>query len=1356
MGTPGLFVEEQHSPRQEMVESPGPIKEDDEISLTSTIASQHDSDEEWAVETIHYEGVDKGQPYYLVEWTGFPIEEATWEPKANVLGELLEEWEVKKQKIALGDEKPFDIKAYQAIVDKRAKERRERHRRRNRERKKRGLELTTWEDESEEDCYQSDEDVSQDDFNAVFPPPKPTLRQKDGEDYVDNREKPPLKQLPEAKEKPESSRKRISAEETPKLPIKRKSSTLLQQNRPQQTSTVPKATGYQGTARKPAATQAPSTSATIHVASPPSTVSSQSIRKAKKTQVGSRKMIKSSQSNVFVGGKPIRQYSRLAENMVDTSKDPRMFANHRIRRKAELQGRDRADQAPANVPTTLFNISRGPPPAPGTSSATTVPRSALKRSIDDLPTNAASDSSFTTSERADATSDQQPSARPATKKRKSVQWADGVSFVDEPESMEVDGQPSGRPKRLKSPEPAEALKRQPPARKLSIAQYQQRSVGQNVDKRIQLGPAKTKDILVTFESVRNEIDKWHLSFTEQELLRFTRTCNASTFSHQRNSVLDRVLSQGNIRPMSPGDEVVINNAAERLKLGSFGAACFHDDFTILIYPSACEDWKTAGIDADAASPANGVLKYVIYKPKSVAANPLPERKTNTSKLADPRASVLQGLLRLDYHRLTPPGLRDVRHNFYLAFPPSREAMLDTVGEWLHAQNPHCRVFSTKTSGDWTAFTSSNVVTHGVVIVHEATTDSLRQFPNVLKLIMNSQVYMFWCIGESLQQRPMYPSIRSIHHGTEPGTFELTRLFPHGSAVLVTPSFLIAEPHHALRLFEWYSKTWHKPTNNTKIVAAFNLGKFLRDLALDCADQRKGLLAHGNDKQLSDSAREEMALKAKLSQQDCAERFETWTIVDGLRQLGLDSLVPDEQLQPIIFAEECIDANDEQSLVNWFGCWSQTRLDQFRKFHVIGTEIGTEARHVIKYEDLPMYEPGTERDPAVEMQPETEAPKAYMQPRRPVEQALGAGSKILLTPSFHNIKSFLLPLSKEMGRPFEQHGRIVSSVAKLFGYPVAYCEDVEKTADAMGDFHRDFATYKKWLQFPWPFFAKSVPEYLPDGIPEKSPRLFNTYIAFFYTPHGYISSENKYQGRHPWIAVYRPTLPHSRPWRATELLIWDLSADEQFPTGIVQASQLIPAQKQLIQYVMEHGEVKNPNLRLERVWYGGFQTPPVESPIDATLAFLKTMSNDVSFYLPSKDIHLMERGYRQVSLGNESHTPAEPVDAMELDLAEDVHTAEGDLASKVIFHPPRSPKPLRSSRCENILYKWVKDVARRDPTRTAFSYTFKPTLAWYRTQKAENRHFEHINVATYQRIFEALRVTGYERPPNSEREKQRKP
>lgn len=1350
MGTPGLFVDEQ-SPRKEMCESPGPIlKEDDEISITSTLASQHDPDEEWEVETIHYQINEGGQDFYLVEWTGYPIERATWEPKTHASEDLLKEWEEKKAKIAAKKKPAFDVMSWQDSVDKIAEARRQRHRKRNFERKRRGLELSIWKDESKEDYYLSDEDVGQDDFNSILPPPKPPARPKDedyvkdGEDYVDIREKPPLKHSPEAKKKPESSRKRSSVEERSKSPNKRKTSTLPLQNRPQQTSTAPKATGYQGTARKPSATQASGTLATIHVASTPSTASSQAIRKAKKPQVSSRKMVKSVQTggNVFAGGKPIRQHKSLAENMADTSKDPRQFTSYRIRRKAELQGRDRADQAPAHPPPTaqFFDISSGPPPASSSNSAPTPPRSVLKRSLDKEPTKTASGSSFTTSEGANAISDQPPSARPATKKRKSVQWADGIAFVEEPESMDVDGKAPTGPKRLKSPpEPAETLKRHPPARKLSIAQYQQRAVGQNLDKRIQLGPATTKEMQVTFENVRNEIDKWHLSFTEQEVLRFARTCNADTFALQKNNMVDRVLSQGNIRPKSPGDDIVINNATERLKLGSFGAACFREDFTILIYPSGCENWKATGIDAEAASPTNGALKYVIYKPKAVAMNPLPERKTATPKLADPRASVLQGLFRLDYHRLTPPGLRDVRHNFYLAFPPSREAILDTVGEWLHTQNTHCRVFSTKTSGDWTAFTNPNVVSHGVVIVHEAITDSLRRFPNILKLIMNSQAYMFWCIGESLQNRPMYPSIRSVHHGTEPGTFELTRLFPHGSAVLVTPSFLVAEPHHALKLFEWYSKTWHKPTNNTKIVAAFNLCNFLRDLALDSADQRKGLLTHGNNKQLSDSAREEMAHKARLSQQDCADRFETWTIVDGLRQLGLDSLVPDEQLQPIIFADECIDANDEQSLVNWFGCWSQTHLDQFRKFHVLGTEIGTEARHVIKYEDLPMYEPGTERDPSVEVQAETEGP------RIPVEKASTAGSKILPSPNVHNIKSFLIPLSKEMGKPlFDQHGRIVSSVAKLYGYPVAYCEDIEATADAMGDFHRDFASYKQWLQFPWPFFAKSFPEYLPDGVPDKSPKLFNTYIAFFYTPHGYIPSENKWQKRHPWIAVYRPTVPNVRPWKATELLIWDLSAKEQFPTGIVHASKLIPAQQQLIEYVEKHGELKNPNLRLTRVWYGGFQATPAESPIDATLAFLGKMANDISFYLPPKDVNLAERGYRQVLLGDESHASAEPVDAMELDPAEDLHTTGDDPAGKVIFHPPRSPRPLRSSRCENVLYKWVKDVARRDPTRTAFSYTFKPTMIWYRTQKAENRHFEHINVATYPRIFEALRVPGYER------------
>ncbi|KAF5510935.1 hypothetical protein CGCS363_v002668 [Colletotrichum siamense] len=1347
MGTPGLFVNEA-SPRPQS----SPIKQDDEddddISVTSSLESQHDSDEEWSVEQILYQTTEDGKEYYLVEWTGYPLERATWEPPENASSILLDEWKATQEKQRRGDEPEFDIKGWYELCEDFQRNRFDRHQERNRLRIRRGLRPTLWEGESKEDYYSSDDDVSQDDFNDILPPPKTSKRQIDQAlPSIEDRPKQSLKQA--AERNASLPRKRASSGEKSKSPTKQKSPALASQ-RPPTASAVSKPTGYQGTARKPTVTRVSSTKSTGSLTTLASKFSKPA-KTAKKTQPGARTMVKAA-GNIFTSGKPIRVRSRLSDNAADTNQSPRAFTNHRIRRKAELQGRDKADQAPPIIPSTLFSISGGPPPQSNTSNAIAKPKSVLKRPADDLAPRSASESSITASEAVPSTSEQSQPSRPPAKKRKSVQWDPQIPFTDEPEDMDVNSSSTSRPKRLKSPpqptishqpQPLEPQQVQPTLKKLSIADYQNRgkTFMHSLDKNIEMGPRGSKQIQVTFDNLRIDPEKWYSEVEAQDILHFSTTFHVRIFVAQRPVLFERVLSQGAVNAISSEGEGAIKSAAEKLKVGSFGAACLHEDFSIIVYPASCDEWKSAMKEVDdlnyESSPSDVALRYLIYKPHH---KPIPEQRPIASSLTDKRASILQTLLGLDYHRLMPTGLKDVRHNFYLAFPPSREAMLDTVSEWLHMENPHCRVFSSKTSGDWRAFMDPKIANHGVVIFHETTVDVIHRYPSILKLLVNKKpAHTFWCLGESLRLRPAYPSIRSAHDITEVGAIELTRLFPHGSAILVTPSFLVAEPQRALQLFDWYKKTHAKPSANTKIVAAASLSKFLQGIALDRADQMRSMLAGGST--------QDAVERAGLGYDDCMARFETWTAVESFRQSFMESIEADEQLEPIIFAPECIDANDEQSLVNWFGCWSQTRYDQFRKFFVLGTDRRLEARHSIKYEDLPLYSPGTDHDLAAEGEPNPAA-----QPGdgpSSVDRLLPMGTTRLASWDPRSITPFLMDLSKRMGNT--RTGKPPKIIAKAYGFTVGYYQDVEATADSFRDFYRELKTYKQWLEFPWPFYSKMIPVHAPKHTPElNAPKLFNTYISLFYTPQGQVA-EHKWEGRHPWIAVYRPEHPTIRPWEGSEIVIWDVSARINFPTeSQIPVSRLNHAQKHLIEFVEEHGRLNNPDLPLTRVWLGGEQPSGDILPLDATLDALETMCMNPDQATMPEEKDLIENGFRPVVLRaqNDAQTHTGSPSDMELDPTEDLFAEEDDPKSKTIFHPPRSPRPIRASRCENLLFKWVKDVARRDSSRSVFSYTFTPTVEWYeRQQLAENRNFEHIYVGSWKNIFDWLRIpeeTTYKR------------
>ncbi|GKT51892.1 uncharacterized protein ColSpa_12073 [Colletotrichum spaethianum] len=1337
--------------KQDLFVTEGGPPDDDAISINSTLVSDHDPDEEWLVEGIRYQTREDGTDRYLVEWTGYPIEEATWEPEENMTDELLQEWRDTKARQIRGQEEPFDVVAWQEAVGKRQEDKYRRHQERNIERRRRGLQIKLWKGETKADYYLSDEDVDQDDYNAIFPPPKLVEHQKDPilpeEIRTDKSLNPSAVETPASHKRTTVTEKvKEKATAKPKLPTKKKSSPPIPQQRPESTSlTSAAASGFQSTAKKPAANKPVTNAVTARV----STIAASTQHKAKKSAVSSRTMVRSQNSgtgiNVFAAGKQFKQRRQIGQNVSDSNKGPRMFATHRTRRKAELKSRDKADVVPGALPTMLFSISSGPPAgsSPGTSSA--VSRSVLKHSTDDLMARSASESSVTVSDVTDSTFPQNPESqttRPMIRKRKSVQFAD-LPLVDEPESIDEVGKlPVSHPKRLKSPpmpsDPSRSFhpppKPPPILRKLSITQYQSRSVGQSFDKAVILGPSGTKDIEMTFENVRPDPDPWHSQFVNKDSLHFSRSFTARTFACQKGSVVERSLSHGSVRPKMEHDQEAVERAVERLRLGSFGVACFYEDFLIIIFPANCEEWREAMAEVDVTSPADVTLKYVIFKPQSIATKPLPVIKSSPPSSIEAQVAIFRNLFRLDYHRLIPHRVLDVRHNFYLAFPPSRKVLLEAVSEWLHVENPTCRVFSTKTAGDWTAFTDPKIVAQGVIIVHEAATDTLRRYPGLLRLLLhsNSAAYVFWCLGESLQQQPLFPSIRSMHHQAEPGTVELTRFFPHGNAILVTPSFLVSEPQHALQLFDWYKKTHIKPYNNNKIVAAANLAGYLRDLAFEKSSHRDILVTEfSRTQRQSESERKEAACKAGLSQEDCAARFETWAIVDGLRPSLQAGIVPDEQLEPIVFADESIDANDEQSLVNWFGCWSQTRFDQFRKFHVLGTDGSSDNNHSIKDRNIPLYPSSAGRDPGAEANGDAhhlDPPASGVESRR---QSQGNATEVLGGLAAHFFSSELMELGKKCENPK------VCSFGKLYGFPISYFKDVADTADAYGDFHRNFSTFDRWFEFPRPFFSHYKPGFpVPNDV--RGPTVFNTYFAFFYTPDE--ESPSIPPTRHPWLAIWRVQAPH-KPWEGTELLVWDVAAKERFPTETqFYESQLIPAQQHLINIIRERGASKQRGLDLKQVWLGGFESAPTEytSPIDVTFANLDAMMRDAKGYLPAVDYHLPSRGFHKVYPGTVP-APRDPIapDAMETDPISRHQDRRGD--SKILFHPPRACRPIRQSRCENLFYKWVVDLDRRGQRKT-YPYTFKPTVDWYQEQQvAENRHFEHINVSAWKRIFELVRI-----------------
>ena len=186
-------------------------------------------------------------------------------------------------------------------------------------------------------------------------------------------------------------------------------------------------------------------------------------------------------------------------------------------------------------------------------------------------------------------------------------------------------------------------------------------------------------------------------------------------------------------------------------------------------------------------------------------------------------------------------------------------------------------------------------------------------------------------------------------GSKPGQITATRLLPHGHAFFLTPSFLISEPDKAYSLIRWFKGKFAKSTPGTwKLVCAHNIREYLLDIAIEKSAERDEIEAELQGQARKDAIMEEKGLGYAI----CALRFQMHELVVEMLSQPItegysdyDSDMLDESTSPIIYADEFVDANDEQALVTWFAGWAMCKLNQFRKFTVVGTAPRSEKRAV---------------------------------------------------------------------------------------------------------------------------------------------------------------------------------------------------------------------------------------------------------------------------------------------------------------------------------------------------------------------------------------------------------------------------
>lgn len=438
-------------------------------------------------------------------------------------------------------------------------------------------------------------------------------------------------------------------------------------------------------------------------------------------------------------------------------------------------------------------------------------------------------------------------------------------------------------------------------------------------------------------------------------IRFEQSCIVNDFQSQQEHFQRQALWAGNIVPVDTGaseTSVIINSIVEHLQSTASALVSILPDFTVLAYPARAEEWKFLEKSSD--YPKGVRLRYSVFHSgvdvNSSAGNALELRP---GSLRSPyRKTLMRIMHNLSFKNLLPifdeKNLKTKnQHNFYLLFPSTANKTAESITSWLQASYFKTKVFSSQTEGSWEFFI--NNVDLGVILVHESVASDVCLVPKLSDILQTKTEIVWWNISDSSPPYPLFPSNYNLDDSSL-GKIVATKLFPHGGTFLLTPSFIIAEPERTYSLLQWFfgkgttkGKVDTSMARTWKIVCCFNFIDYLLDVANAKSLERDRF----NEANKDNPSRDAKANVKGLGYEKCLNRYKLYSLMVDLqtkKRLGNSSDVDidyysgisDENESPIIYTDRYIDPDDEKALVDWYIGWSVGRLDQFRKFAIVGT------------------------------------------------------------------------------------------------------------------------------------------------------------------------------------------------------------------------------------------------------------------------------------------------------------------------------------------------------------------------------------------------------------------------------------
>lgn len=1153
--------------------------------------------------------------------------------------------------------------------------------------------------------------------------------------------------------------------------------------------------GYQGSARKSStAGSSTSLSATGPISKAanlnPAAITGQVLKsdgivakapsEATKKALTSKKTTKPSiPVDVFSGGKVRRKRQGVGKSEVDNTQAPKLYKQANYRRKAELRSRDRDDQAPEF--SKVFNMAFAPgsnaePSRPAPPSEASTKLSSKNNAPSQIVEDTEEQSTVVPPTRPFEahTSDDGPryssllkrgslsSAITDDRPNKKVKTAKKVHFTKVEAGPSVSHGPS--PKKTRSERFPQADDKHPnfnreglfvddfmdidsstdsatdqpvgtlnslvaSSKRLSLSTYKARKFQsvRNIGKKIKISTSAERILDICFDAFPavdsvGSAEQWIHDFLNISCLEISHVVLAETLVSQ----LPFLLSLG-LQPLCSGTITSTENSAdlhvvaEHLRIGSSGLFVAEAQFNLLIFPTKCADFDgLSGFDVDPGSPSGIALKYFMFRsvvPIFQQIRPFSDTtKGHETRVGEEKVVLFPTFLGMQYSALIDSADKDKEKSvhFFLAFPERALEWQRSIASWLSTREKTCRIYTNFDAGSWLAFVEKAKKERGIIIVHEALVPFLRRFPQLAKLLLKYTVNV-WHLSESVDLGPSKPLKGSLI--VPAMSTKLSRLFPVGSVVLVTPSFLVSEPQAAYKFFKWFFDIRVKQGNH-KLVVAYNITEYLSELSREKSELRTRLQ---NDLWLRKANNPPEIAKDKnqaaLTDKDLEARQKTWLYMEWWLSKQVHSQIPFSSFNSTIFADRSIDPHDEQSLVNWFGWWSIEHSNEYRKFYVLGSSSKGDGRsmHTLTSRTsrkvrLPKYSSSVVNDP-------DEAVRIALSKQGP--RSLGSADVGFQSQCFHDDEHQIGPWLRNQDNGFS---------SKLFWSPVSWVD--KEMATHYGDPAMSFKTIEQWWDSLVPWMSGS--------------HRYNTFVGFFYTiaeewdPGDKPLSSMKLK-RHPWLAIWRPVDPHNKASMyshgKTELLIWDVRAGTDLETKQpIQLKDLTWMQRELVKHIQYHAHEKNPNSFLERVWLGGFQAHRCLltswQPADMTAEFLIRVMTDLRMTVPATGKFLFTKGWRQLALRTGPYEEEQDDDPI------------ADQDTRIIFHAPRGSKELMPkgvSNCINELYEAANQERLRPKHAREMVYTYPPTMAWYQKQVAEGRHFEHIYVDEWDKVFSSMGV-----------------